>query len=211
MELIFVRHALPVREVREDGPADPGLGPDGVQQATAVAGWLAHETIDAIAQSPARRAVETAAPLVRRLGLVPMTLPALAEFDDGSSSYVPVEEMRRTGDPRYEALKAGQLYGSGAAPGVFLNRVVGAVESLVAGHSGRRVAVFCHGGVINAYVGHILGIGRPLWFAARYTSISRVLAAGSGERSVLSLNEVPHLRSSQSELLAADPTTGVRC
>ncbi len=51
MELIFVRHALPVREVREDGPADPGLGPVGVQQATAVAGWLAHETIDAIARA----------------------------------------------------------------------------------------------------------------------------------------------------------------
>jgi probable phosphoglycerate mutase len=57
------------------------------------------------------------------------------------------------------------------------------------------VAVVCHGGVINAFAGEVLGIREPfLFFDPGYTSISRFLAAKSGERSVLSLNETGHLR-----------------
>lgn len=208
MELVLVRHGLPFREVRDGEPADPGLAPTGVEQALAVAGWLAAERTDAIAQSPSRRAVDTAAPLARHLGLRPDTHEGLAEFDHGSSSYVPVEEMRRTGDPRYTALMEGRLYGSGAVPGVFLARVLGAVDDIIARHPGQRVAVFCHGGVINAYVGHVLGIARPLWFSPRYGSISRVLAARSGKRSVLSLNEVPRGYAGLREISVTDPAGG---
>ena len=62
--------------------------------------------------------------------------------------------------------------------------VVEAVERIVAAHPGQRVAVVCHGGVINAYAGHVLGIDEPLFFLPAYTSISRVLAASTGERSI---------------------------
>jgi hypothetical protein len=44
------------------------------------------------------------------------------------------------------------------------------------------------------YAGHVLGIDDPLFFLPGYTSISRVLAASSGERSIASLNETAHLR-----------------
>jgi probable phosphoglycerate mutase len=53
----------------------------------------------------------------------------------------------------------------------------------------------CHGGVINAYLTHILGIEDPSgFFYPNYTSIHRVAAARSGERSVLTINETAHLR-----------------
>lgn len=185
-----MRHGLPLREVRDGEPADPGLDLEGLKQSLGVANWLATERIDAIAQSPSRRAIETAAPLVGLLGLRPVTHAGLAEFDHGSASYVPVEEMRRTDDPRYADLVAGRIYG-GAAPDAFVSRVVEAVESFVRRHPGGRVTLFCHGGVINSYIGHVLGISRTLWFAPRYGSISRVLAARSGARSVLALNEMP--------------------
>jgi 2,3-bisphosphoglycerate-dependent phosphoglycerate mutase len=56
------------------------------------------------------------------------------------------------------------------------------------------VAVVCHGGVINAYTGHVLGIAEPLFFLPAYTSISRVFASSAGVRSIGSLNEASHLR-----------------
>ena len=58
---------------------------------------------------------------------------------------------------------------------------------------GGRVAAVCHGGVINVYVAALLGLERHLWFEPGYTSISRVAAARTGERSVVTLNETAHL------------------
>jgi probable phosphoglycerate mutase len=48
--------------------------------------------------------------------------------------------------------------------------------------------------VINAYVTHVLGIEKPMVYEPRYTSVNRVAAASSGERTVLTLNEAPWLR-----------------
>ena len=43
---------------------------------------------------------------------------------------------------------------------------------------GEKVAAVCHGGVINAYMTHILGIPDPSgFFYPNYTSIHRVAAA----------------------------------
>jgi probable phosphoglycerate mutase len=193
VQLIFVRHGLPERQIVTGGPADPGLSPTGRAQAAALGDWLGAERVDAIVTSPARRARETAAPLARCCGLEPTTVADLDEFDAGSASYVPVEEMRSAGDPRWELLRRGRLYGTDAEAREFRGRVVAAVEAVVAAHPGGRVAVVCHGGVINAYLGHILGIETPLWFGARYTGICRVLASRSEHRSLVSLNEVPHL------------------
>jgi 2,3-bisphosphoglycerate-dependent phosphoglycerate mutase len=55
------------------------------------------------------------------------------------------------------------------------------------------VAAVCHGGVINVYLAALLGLERHLWFEPGYTSISRVAAARTGERSVVTLNETAHL------------------
>ena len=52
----------------------------------------------------------------------------------------------------------------------------------------------CHGGVINTWAAHVLGLETTLFFEPVYTSISRFLASASGERSLASLNEAAHLR-----------------
>ena len=193
MDLILVRHALPLREEVEDGTADPGLTPEGVEQAERLAAWLTAEPVDVLAQSPARRAVETAQPFAERAGLVPETVEGLAEYDVGLASYVPLEELKAAGDERWRATQRGELWGD-LDPDEFRDRVVGAVEGLIDAHPGRRVIAVCHGGVINVYTGHILGIERSLWFAAGYTSITRVAASRRGHRNLVSLNEMCHLR-----------------
>jgi probable phosphoglycerate mutase len=73
--------------------------------------------------------------------------------------------------------------------------VVGAVERLVEAHSGQRIAIVCHGGVINGYLSEVLGLGvNQGFFYPNYTSIHRVAAARSGERSIVTVNETSHLR-----------------
>jgi len=54
--------------------------------------------------------------------------------------------------------------------------------------------VGCHGGVVAAYLAHLLGIADPLFYEAHYTSVARVMAASSGQRSVVSMNELSHLQ-----------------
>lgn len=188
MELLLIRHALPVRvdEGAVEGPADPALADLGRGQAAALAEWLAEEKVDAIYCSPMRRAVETAAPLAARLGLEVTVEDGVAEYDRESPSYIPVEELKAAGDPRWHQLPE--------QPEHFRGVVVDAIERIVAAHPGQRVAVVCHGGVVNAYAAHVLGIDDVLFFLPHYTSISRIMAASTGERSIASLNEAAHLR-----------------
>jgi probable phosphoglycerate mutase len=55
--------------------------------------------------------------------------------------------------------------------------------------------VVCHGGVINQYLAHVLGIETHVgFFYPKYTSIHRVMAARFGQRSIVSINEASHLR-----------------
>jgi probable phosphoglycerate mutase len=76
----------------------------------------------------------------------------------------------------------------------FQEAVVRAVERVVAANPGRKVAVVCHGGVINAYTAHIAEVPKLLWFEPGYSSINRVAASSRGHRTVVALNEMAHLR-----------------
>jgi probable phosphoglycerate mutase len=189
MELLLVRHARPLRVESLDGPADPPLSPLGERQAAALAAWLADpasEPIDAVYTSPLRRAAETAAPLAAALGLEARPEPALAEYDAEAMAYIPIEELRAAGDPRWKELPP-DIEG-------FQSRVMDGVDRLCAAHPAQRAVLVCHGGVINVIVSSVLGLGASMLFLPGYTSVSRVLVASSGPRSLASLNEMAHLR-----------------
>lgn len=194
MELLLVRHGLPVRIDEADAPADPHLAEEGWAQARRLARWLASEEIHAIYASPLLRARQTAEPLAEELGLEVVVDEEIAEFDREAHYYVPIEELKAERDERWFKLIAGEWEYSEVDPETFRKIVVGAVERIIAANPSRRAAVVCHGGVINAYVSHVLGIDDPLFFEPHYTSVSRVMAARTGERSIVSLNETGHLR-----------------
>ncbi len=196
MELVLVRHAEPARVEAGtvDGPADPGLTDRGREQAARLAEWLAVESPAAVCTSPLRRARETAAPLAALLGVTAEVVPGVAEYDAGSGEYIPIEELRAAKDERWYATIEGRWEDAGGVdPRAFQEQVVPAVEQLVDRFTGQRVVVVAHGGVLNVYLAHLLGIGTALWFHPAYTSVSRVLAARGGTRSVASLNETAHL------------------
>ena len=195
MELVFARHAIPVRREVDHGVADPELSMAGREQARRLADYLAAETIDAIYCSPLRRARETAAPVAEAFSLPVHVLEGVAEYDRASNAYVPVEELKASNDPRWLEIRDGVWTSAEETEQEFVQRVVAASEEVVARHSGQRVLVVCHGGVINAYLAHVLGLGaRRGFFYPNYTSVHRVAAARSGERSIVTVNETPHLR-----------------
>ena len=196
MELVLVRHALPVRiDSTDDGsPADPGLSDVGWQQAVRVIEALSLDSVDAIYSSPAARALETAEPLAAALGLPVQVEPGIAEFDKDHGAYVPVEELRAEDDPRWHALVRGELQDSGVDPEGFRRTVHAAVEGIVQQHPGGRAVLFSHSGAINAYTGGVAGQEKVLWFAPAYASLTRIGASRDGRRGLVSLNETGHVR-----------------
>lgn len=195
MELIIIRHALPIRIDEADGAADPWLSEDGLAQAKHMAAYLASERLDALYTSPMRRAVETAAPLAELTGLSPVVVDDVAEHDRDASSYVPVEELKAAADGSFERMLDGTGTDDQEAQ-AFYDRVVGALEAIIDRHPGQTVAVTCHGGVINAYIAHVLGLSftLPGTIYPNYTSLHRFAASSRGHRSVLTINETAHLR-----------------
>jgi len=129
-------------------------------------------------------------------GLEVVLEPAVAEWDQHSNEYVPIEELKANDDPRWQAMVRGEWTSHDETPEQFNARIVGALERIIAEHRGGRVAVVCHGGVINGYLAHVLGLREHSFFYPNYTSIHRVAAASTGERSIVTVNETTHLRGS---------------
>ncbi len=194
MELLLIRHARPEREENSDGrAADPRLAASGREQALALARWLAAEALDAIYASPLRRALETARPLLERRALALRVEEGLAEYDRGESRYIPLEELKRQDPAAWrEFASRGPYAGRDLQP--FRATVARAVEEIARAHPGGRVALVCHGGVINAWAAEVLGLEGTIFFEPAYTSVSRFLVARDGARGVKSLNETAHLR-----------------
>jgi 2,3-bisphosphoglycerate-dependent phosphoglycerate mutase len=196
VDLLLIRHAEPERVPpgASAAPADPVLTERGRNQALRLGRWLEHEPVDAILSSPLRRACETAEVVGAVLGIDVEVVDGLMEYDARADYYIPVEELRETRDHHWRAMIEGRWEELGGEdPAVFRTRIVPCVEAVIERFPGGRVAAVCHGGVINVYLAALLGLERHLWFEPGYTSISRVAAARTGERSVVTLNETAHL------------------
>lgn len=197
MELIFVRHGRPQHIETKDGtPADPPLSDIGHVQAQAMADWLSEEHIDAIYSSPMHRARETAAPLELVHRMSAEVRDGLSEMDRDSTSYIPTEVLRATDREAWLKMASGDFMRDVADPHAWVRAVVTTVEQIVEVHSGQRVAIVCHGGVINAYIAHCLdfSVDDFMRFDVDYTSVSRVMASSQGHRSVIAINERAHFR-----------------
>jgi 2,3-bisphosphoglycerate-dependent phosphoglycerate mutase len=195
MELLLIRHALPVRRELVDGPADPELSDVGHAQAKHLADYLVSERLHAVYTSPMLRAAQTGAPVAVAQQVEIVAVDGVAEWDRNAPEYIPVEELKATNDPRWQAMLAGE-WTSDETQDEFRDRVLTSIETLISMHRGERIAVVCHGGVINSYLSYVLGLPDEGggFFYPNYTSIHRIAAASSGERSVVTINETSHLR-----------------
>ncbi|MFC9786800.1 histidine phosphatase family protein [Rhodococcus sp. NPDC127528] len=196
MQLLLIRHALPERILTADSPAgaDPALTTEGRAQAARLPGALAPYPISAIVSSPQLRARETAAPLATALDLTVTADPDLAEYDYGRAHYVPIHEAKQIAPDTYARILAGHLPDFVDAD-AFRSRVLDGIDRVVANADHEdTVAVIAHGGVVNVYLQHLLGLDRPLTFPIDYASVTRILVSRNGNARPASINETGHVR-----------------
>lgn len=144
--LFLVRHAHADWVPDEQRP----LSPRGGRDASRLAGLLAPRLPAAIYTSPARRAVETIAPLASRLGLRPIELPALRERE------LPVQRAEDFAEAVSASWReSGAPVGGGESNEAAQARGVQAVRLVLERHAGQTVVVATHGNllalVVNAF------------------------------------------------------------
>jgi probable phosphoglycerate mutase len=178
-----------------DGHADPGLAPNGREQAELLARRLARTRVDAIYVTTLRRTAQTAAPLAERLGLTPRVEPGLREVFLGDWEAGLLRKMVADRHPVAERMAVEERWDviPGAEPaGEFATRVGDAVRRLAAAHPDQRIAVVAHGGVIGQALALASG-SRPFAFlGADNASISRLVVAGE-QWIVRGFNDTAHL------------------
>jgi probable phosphoglycerate mutase len=184
MDLILIRHGLPVRS---EASSDPPLSEMGRAQARLVGALLMEEAIDAVWSSTMLRAIETAAPFVAAAGLELATHDGIREYDRETGAYIPSEELKREDYAAWQSVVGRDMT-------EFQAEVVETLEKIVRDNQGRRVAVFCHGGVINVWAAHVLKTPPRLFFNPTYCSVNRFTCARTGQRSIVSLGEAAHLK-----------------
>ncbi|HLZ69318.1 MAG TPA: histidine phosphatase family protein [Dehalococcoidia bacterium] len=210
-ELLLIRHGQQSFNVA--GPigesVDPPLSERGLMQAAALGQWLSTRPIAAIYSSQLRRAFQTACAVAQGQGRGPDTIVVVEDLreveifrdipqDQSSVDYFGrdlLAGMRR----RMMVEKSWDVYPASEPSLVFRRRAINAVEAVIARHPGERVAVVCHGGVINAYIGHVIGSKYDMFFRPAHTSVS-VVAAAEDRRALHALNDLHHLETPEGDL-----------
>jgi broad specificity phosphatase PhoE len=192
MQVLLVRHALPLRSEHGEG-SDPDLSEDGLAQVKRLPDALARFPISRVVSSPQRRAIQTAEPVAAARELSVEIDHRFAEYDRDLPVYIPVEQIKAERPEEWARLAQGHLP-SAVDEDAFRARVRAAVDDLVAAADPEdTVAVFSHGGVINVLLHEILGTSRLLSFPVDYASVTRLLFSRSGEATVAGVNTVEHV------------------
>jgi broad specificity phosphatase PhoE len=203
-ELVLLRHAqqalLSTATDRFADAVDPELSALGVRQAELAGRRFAGERVDAVYSSNLRRAERTAAEVGRHHGLQPVIAEDLREVDvfrDLPPDMTLEEALGRAllmgVRERMMVERRWDVYPLSESSAEFRKRSVNAIEGIAATHEGERVVIACHGGVINAYLAHHLGIAQDMFFRPAHTSVSVVRVGHHGVRALQSLGDVHHL------------------
>jgi broad specificity phosphatase PhoE len=201
--LYLIRHGrsdLDVRDYTRTAQGeqyDPPLGSTGKEQAELLARRLvAMRPPAAVYCSPLRRARETVAPYVERTGAEVHYDDDLVEAHIGEWEYKTFEEILES-DEAVMRNVLGQEAIWHLAPGAEMveslrRRVARAIDRMLERHPEGDLFVICHGGVINACLGPLLGIENEMFFLPENTSLNSVVVDGD-ERRVRFLNDILHL------------------
>ena len=192
MQLLLVRHALPLRSDHGEG-SDPELSETGLAQIARLPEALTRFPISRVVSSPQRRAIQTAEPVAAARQLAVEIDDRLAEYDRDLPAYIPIEQIREEFPEEWARMAQGHLP-SAVDEDAFRARVRGAVDDLVAAADpDDTIAAFSHGGVINVVLHGILGTSRLLSFPIDYASVTRLLFSRSGEATVATVNATEHV------------------
>ncbi len=202
-EILLLRHGESAAHVEGepfplvDGHGDPPLAPAGVEQAVLAAERLVAtgEPIAQVYVTTLRRTVETAAPLLARLGGAAIVEADLREVHLGDWEGGEFRRRIADGDPIAERLFAEQRWEviPGAEPADhFRARVRRGVQRIAAAHPDQLVVAVVHGGVIGEVVNLAAGSTGFTFTGADNASISHVVIDGD-RWLVRCFNDTSHL------------------
>jgi broad specificity phosphatase PhoE len=201
--LILVRHgrvdfdSRDFVDVPEGRQWDPPLDERGLEQAERLATRLLHSSPPArILVSPLTRCRQTLAPYLRASGASPEVVDDLREVFIGRWEGMRFEDILSEDEEiarKFRDQEAMFSLSPGGESGDQLRaRVVPAIEAGLAATSAGDLLVVTHGGVINAYLGHVMGVAHDMFYLPDNASINTVVV-DDDRREMRFLNDVRHL------------------
>ncbi|HRI02776.1 MAG TPA: histidine phosphatase family protein [Pyrinomonadaceae bacterium] len=201
--LYLIRHGQSAgnAEGRFGGHGPTPLSDLGQRQAELTAKLLSKEGIHAIYSSDLARAVQTAEPLAKRLGLEINTSDAFRERHVGVLEGLTFDESKERHPKDYYALvnrSVNHVITEGESYRHLLRRITTKLHDVLREHNGQRVAVFSHTGAICFLTLHLMGaIHRSTkttpWIITSNCGINRFELRGRRNVRVLALNDTRHL------------------
>ncbi|MGI5425845.1 histidine phosphatase family protein [Streptomyces sp. CA-179760] len=195
--LLLARHGQTVwhAENRYAGVSDIDLTDTGRAQAEALGRWAAAHPVDAIWTSPLSRAVATAEPACRALGLTPEVEPALRECDFGVVEGRTLAEFEAE-DPEwvaaYRADPVAHSFPGAEDPLAAAARATRALRDIAAAHPGGRVLVVAHNTLLRLVLCTLLSVPpreyRRVLPRLRNAALSELRMNSDGSAALLSLN-----------------------
>lgn len=187
-ELLLIRHGEPEESSVSATASDPPLSLRGRRQASVLASRLQQYWIEAIYAGPELRTVETAKTISSALDRPATSEPGLGDIRVLLQPYLDSVSLAAAfmSMPRWDSVAALE------SSREFRQRVLQAVDAIIARHPARRVAVVTHAAVINAYLSVLLEIPRDMFFLPEYTSVT-VVRNLRDLTAVVTVNDFTHL------------------
>ena len=194
--LLLARHGQTVwhADNRYAGVSDIPLTAEGRRQARRLGKWAARHSVDAVWTSPLTRAIETAEPACRALGLAARRDHDLRECDFGEMEGRTLAEFAAEHPRRAEEYLADPVvhpFPGAEDPRTAAARGAMALRRIADGHPGQRVLVVAHNSLLRLVLCELLSIPlgnyRRVFPKLRNAAISE-LRIGERGGELLSLN-----------------------
>ena len=202
-KLYLVRHGQSAgnAEGRFGGHGPTPLSRLGIRQAEKTARMLAKEGINAIYSSDLHRAVQTAEPLAKLLGLTVIQTPAFRERHVGVLEGLTFDESKAEFPKDYYALVSRNIHHvitKGESYRHLLRRTTNELREVLRRHAGEKIVIYSHTGAICFLTLHLMGaIHRDTkqtpWIVTSNCGINRFEIRGPRNVRVLALNDTRHL------------------
>jgi alpha-ribazole phosphatase len=201
--VLLIRHGQSEgnAEGRFGGHSATPLSEKGRAQAEATAHALASERVTAIYASDLLRAVQTAEPLARALGIEINRSEDFRERSVGRMEGLTFQEAAEQYPEDYAALLRRDfdlVLTGGESYRQMLDRSARALDAAIECNRGGTIAVFSHTGTICILALHLMGALdaptlRPVWLTTANCGITRFELRDDGFVRVLALNDTRHL------------------
>ncbi len=197
---VLIRHGQTGwnKEARFRGRIDIDLDETGMRQAQAVGERFAQSELAAIYSSPLKRAMATAEPIGRRLGLQIVPLEGINDMNFGSWQGRSIDEVKEQDKELFDLWRYSpdklSIPGGETLDDV-RQRVTATMDDLAAKHENDTVLLVTHRVVCKVLLCHLLGLDNShFWQIAQDTTAVNRFQVVGGRSTVTLINDTCHLR-----------------